>query len=143
MTVERSKRRFLIAIVFITKCFKNLLHVCLDFFKPMSSIHDYPTRHDQSLKESLFIKSIRTTQYGIRSLHYYFKHKLFIQHCIPSDKFSYLVHYFHISYLGVPNSSQSTLYKNCLFSIYPFSLSLYFLITIVNISLALFIIFYM
>ena len=39
-----------------------------DFFKPISSIHDYPTR--QSLNENLFIKSVRTTQYGIRSLHY-------------------------------------------------------------------------
>ena len=38
------------------------------FFKPISSIHEYPTR--QSLNENLFIKSIRTTQYGIRSLHY-------------------------------------------------------------------------
>ena len=36
--------------------------------KPISSIHDYPTR--QSVNENLFIKSIRTTQYGIRSLHF-------------------------------------------------------------------------
>ena len=40
----------------------------LDFFKPIFSIHEYPTR--QSLNENLFIKSIRTIQYGIRSLHY-------------------------------------------------------------------------
>ena len=40
----------------------------LDFFTPISSIHEYPTR--QSLNENLFINPIRTTQYGIRSLHY-------------------------------------------------------------------------
>ena len=41
-----------------------------------------------------------------------------------------------------PHTSQSTLYWNCLFSIYPFfffPLTLYFLITIVNITYVLFI----
>ena len=54
---------------FVYQGFHKLVPSCFfDFFKPMSSIHEYPTR--QSLNENLFIKSIRTTQYGIRSLHY-------------------------------------------------------------------------
>ena len=49
--------------------FHKLIPSCfLAFFKPISSIHDYSTR--QSVNENLFIKSIQTTQYGIRSLHY-------------------------------------------------------------------------
>jgi len=55
---------------FVYQWFHKLVPSCfLDFFlKPISSIHEYPTR--QSLNENLFIKSIRTTQYGFRSLHY-------------------------------------------------------------------------
>ena len=54
---------------FVYQWFHKLVPSCFfDFFKPISSIHEYPTR--QSLNENLFIKSIRTTQYGIRSLHY-------------------------------------------------------------------------
>ena len=54
---------------FVYQWFHKLVPSCfLDVFKPISSIHEYPTR--QSLNENLFIKSIRTTQYGIRSLHY-------------------------------------------------------------------------
>ena len=54
---------------FVYQWFHKLVPSCfLDFFNPISSIHKYPTR--QSLNENLFIKSIRTTQYGIRSLHY-------------------------------------------------------------------------
>ena len=54
---------------FVYQWFHKLVPSCfLGFFKPISSIHEYPTR--QSLNENLFIKSIRTTQYGMRSLHY-------------------------------------------------------------------------
>ena len=54
---------------FVYQWFHKLIPSCFfEFFKPISSIHDYPTR--QSVNENLFIKSIRTTQYGIRSLHY-------------------------------------------------------------------------
>ena len=54
---------------FVYQWFHKLVPSCfLDFFKPISSIHEYPTR--QSLNEFFFFKSIRTTQYGIRSLHY-------------------------------------------------------------------------
>ena len=54
---------------FVYQWFHKLIPSCfLEFFKPISSIHDYPTR--QSVNENLFIKSIRTTQYGIRSLHF-------------------------------------------------------------------------
>ena len=54
---------------FVYQWFHKLVPSCFShFFKPISSIHEYPTR--QSLNENLFIKSIRTTQYGIRSLHY-------------------------------------------------------------------------
>ena len=54
---------------FVYQWFHKLDLSCfLDFFKPISSIHEYPTR--QSLNENLFIKSIRTTKYGIHSLHY-------------------------------------------------------------------------
>ena len=54
---------------FVYQWFYKLVPSCfLDFFKPISSTHEYPTR--QSRNENLFIKSIRTTQYGIRSLHY-------------------------------------------------------------------------
>ena len=46
---------------FVYQRFHKLVPSCfLDFFKPISSIHEYPTR--QSLNENLFIKSIRTTQ---------------------------------------------------------------------------------
>mgnify|MGYP007058289051 FL=1 len=54
---------------FVYQWFHKLIPSCfLEFFKPISSIHNYPTR--QSVNENLFIKSIRTTQYGIRSLHF-------------------------------------------------------------------------
>ena len=54
---------------FVYQWFHKLVPSCfLDFFTPISSIHEYPTR--QSLNENLFINPIRTTQYGIRSLHY-------------------------------------------------------------------------
>ena len=42
--------------------FNDIIHSDISF------IHNYPTR--QSVNENLFIKSIRTTQYGIRSLHF-------------------------------------------------------------------------
>ena len=54
---------------FVYQWFHKLVPSCfLDFLKPISSIHEYPTC--QSLNENLFIKSIRTTQYGICSLRY-------------------------------------------------------------------------
>ena len=56
-------------LYFVYQWFHKLIPSCfLEFFKPISSIHDYPTR--QSVNENLFIKSIRTTQYGIHSLHF-------------------------------------------------------------------------
>ena len=39
-----------------------------DFLKPISPVHEYFTR--QSLNENLVIRSVRTSQYGVRSLHY-------------------------------------------------------------------------
>ena len=57
------------SLSFVYQWFHKLIPSCfLEFFKPISSIHNYPTR--QSVNENLFIKSIRTTQYGIRSLHF-------------------------------------------------------------------------
>ena len=38
------------------------------YFNPESSIHSYNTR--QSKSDNLFVKSVQTTQYGIRSLSY-------------------------------------------------------------------------
>ena len=56
-------------LILVYQWFHKLIPSCfLVFFKPISSIHDYSTR--QSVNENLFIKSIQTTQYGIRSLHY-------------------------------------------------------------------------
>lgn len=39
-----------------------------DYFEPISSVHSYYTH--QSLNENLFVNSVQTTQYGIRSLCY-------------------------------------------------------------------------
>ena len=39
-----------------------------DYFKAISSVYSYSTR--QSLNEDLFVNSVQTTQYGIRSLRY-------------------------------------------------------------------------
>ena len=40
----------------------------VNFFNPVSSIHSYNTR--QSQIDNLFVTSVDTTQYGIRSLSY-------------------------------------------------------------------------
>ena len=40
----------------------------VNYFNPVSSIHSYNTR--QSQNDNLFVRSVHTTQYGIRSLSY-------------------------------------------------------------------------
>ena len=42
--------------------------IIVNYFNPVSSIHSYNTR--QSQIDNLFVKSVHTTQYGIRSLSY-------------------------------------------------------------------------
>ena len=47
----------------------KLSHSCfVNYFNPVSWIHSYNTR--QSQIDNLFVKSVHTTQYGIRSLSY-------------------------------------------------------------------------
>ena len=47
---------------------KPSLSCFVNYFNPVSSIHSYNTR--QSQIDNLFVKSVHTTQYGIRSLSY-------------------------------------------------------------------------
>ena len=54
---------------FVYQWFHNLSPSCfVNYFNPVSLIHSYNTR--QSQIDSLFVNSVRTTQYGIRSLSY-------------------------------------------------------------------------
>ena len=47
---------------------KNTTKFFVNYFDPVSSIHSYNTRLSQI--DNLFVKSVHTTQYGIRSLSY-------------------------------------------------------------------------
>ena len=47
---------------------KNTIKFFVNYFNPVSSIHSYYTR--QSQIDNLFVKSVHTTQFGIRSLSY-------------------------------------------------------------------------
>ena len=53
---------------FVYQWFHKLTPSCIfDLFKSISSVNNYSTR--LALNENLFRKSVRATQYGIRSLH--------------------------------------------------------------------------
>ena len=54
---------------FVYQWYHKLSPSCfVNYFNPVSSIHSYNTR--QSQIDNLFVKSVHTTQYGIRSLSY-------------------------------------------------------------------------
>ena len=54
---------------FVYQWYHKLSPSCfVNYFNPVSSIHSYNTR--QSQIDNLFVKSVDTTQYGIRSLSY-------------------------------------------------------------------------
>ena len=54
---------------FVYQWYHKLSPPCFaNYFNPVFSIHSYNTR--QSLIDNLFVKSVHTTQYGIRSLSY-------------------------------------------------------------------------
>ena len=54
---------------FVYQWYHKLSPSCfVNYFNPVSSIHSYNTR--QSQIDNLFVKSVHTTQYGIRSLGY-------------------------------------------------------------------------
>ena len=54
--------------VFLTlRRLKNTIKFCVNYFNPVSSVHSSNT---QSQIDNLFLKTVHTTQYGIRSLSY-------------------------------------------------------------------------
>ena len=54
---------------FVYQWYHKLSPSCfVNYFNPVSSIHSYNTR--QSQIDNLFVKSVHTTEYGIRSLSY-------------------------------------------------------------------------
>ena len=54
---------------FVYQWYHKLSPSCfVNYFNPVSSIHSYNTR--QSKSDNLFVKSVHTTQYDIRSLSY-------------------------------------------------------------------------
>ena len=54
---------------FVYQWYHKLSPSCfVNYFNPVSSIHSYNTR--QSQNDNLFVKSVHTTQYGIRSPSY-------------------------------------------------------------------------
>ena len=53
---------------FVYQCYHKLSPCFVNYFSPVSSIHSYNTRQPQV--DNLFVKSVHTTQYGIRSLSY-------------------------------------------------------------------------
>ena len=54
---------------FVYQWYHKLSPSCfVNYFNPVSSIRSYNTR--QSQNDNLFVKSVHTTQYGIRSLSY-------------------------------------------------------------------------
>ena len=60
---------YLEIVFFVYQWFHKLSPSCfVNYFNPVSSIHSYNTR--QSQIDNLFVKSVHTTQYGIRSLSY-------------------------------------------------------------------------
>ena len=60
---------YLEILSFVYQWYHRLSPSCFfNYFNPVSSIHSYNTR--QSQNDNLFVKSVHTTQYGIRSLSY-------------------------------------------------------------------------
>ena len=60
---------YLEIVPFVYQWYHKLSPSCfVNYFNPVSSIHSYNTR--QSQIDNLFVKSVHTTQYGIRSLSY-------------------------------------------------------------------------